>query len=287
MSNSGPYSAQIQRAIAGLLAGNNTWTGTNTFTGAVIYSGGITTPSITFTGGQSLVGSTADVTVLSRSTNLQEFRLGPSGDCLSFQKGTGSGFIQTSSSDNLNLGVNNTQYWRLEGTTGHFGAVTDNVNDIGASGANRPRTLYAGTSVVSPAVLAGAGTLASAGEIRLPNAGVVAWRTSGNTGNVAMNLTGGTDLISFAAGTLYPNGYNFYTADSTGLSVNNAGVVTASSALNATETTYANRPATPAVGMLCNFSDSNTATWGATIAGGGAKKVCGRYNGTNWTVVGV
>lgn len=208
MSNSGPYSAQIQRAIAGLLAGNNTWTGTNTFTGAVIYSGGITTPSITFTGGQSLVGSTADVTVLSRSTNLQEFRLGPSGDYLSFQKGTGSGFIQTSSSDNLNLGVNSTQYWRLEGTTGHFGAVTDNVNDIGASGANRPRTIYVGTSVVSPVLIA-------------------------------------------------------------------------------TETKYANRPATPAVGMLCNFSDSNTATWGATIAEGGANKVCGRYNGHNWTVVGV
>jgi hypothetical protein len=48
--------------------------------------------------------------------------------------------------------------------------------------------------------------------------------------------------------------------------------------------TYANRPASPIVGMLCTFTDSNTATWGATIAGGGANFVLGFYNGTNWTV---
>ena len=36
MAAQGPYSAQIQRAINGLLAGDNTWTGTNTFTGTVV-----------------------------------------------------------------------------------------------------------------------------------------------------------------------------------------------------------------------------------------------------------
>ena len=37
MAAQGPYSAQIQRAINGLLAGDNTWTGTNTFTGTVTF----------------------------------------------------------------------------------------------------------------------------------------------------------------------------------------------------------------------------------------------------------
>jgi hypothetical protein len=37
-------------------------------------------------------------------------------------------------------------------------------------------------------------------------------------------------------------------------------------------------------GALEAFSDSTTATWGATIAGGGSNHVLGYCNGTNWTV---
>ncbi|MES3005008.1 MAG: tail fiber domain-containing protein [Patescibacteria group bacterium] len=43
------------------------------------------------------------------------------------------------------------QKWRIN-ATGHFLAATDNTLDIGASGATRPRTLYVGTSVVTPAI---------------------------------------------------------------------------------------------------------------------------------------
>lgn len=42
----------------------------------------------------------------------------------------------------------------------------------------------------------------------------------------------------------------------------------------------------PTAGQLQLFTDSNTATWGATISGGGANTVLGFYNGTNWTVMG-
>lgn len=41
----GPFSAQIERAVAALLAGNNTWTGTNTFTGGTSYAGNVS-PSV-------------------------------------------------------------------------------------------------------------------------------------------------------------------------------------------------------------------------------------------------
>jgi hypothetical protein len=43
---------------------------------------------------------------------------------------------------------------------------------------------------------------------------------------------------------------------------------------------------TAAAGAVTYITDSNTATWGATVAGGGANKVLAWYNGTNWTVIG-
>lgn len=49
---------------------------------------------------------------------------------------------------------------------------------------------------------------------------------------------------------------------------------------------FANLPATPVTGMLATVTDSNTATWGATIAAGGSNVVLAFYNGTNWTVAG-
>ena len=49
---------------------------------------------------------------------------------------------------------------------------------------------------------------------------------------------------------------------------------------------FASVPATPVEGMLVAITDSSTATWGATITGGGANHVLGYYNGTNWTVAG-
>jgi len=45
-------------------------------------------------------------------------------------------------------------------------------------------------------------------------------------------------------------------------------------------------PTTPKAGMVIPVTDSNTVTWGATIAGGGANPVLAVYNGTNWTVAG-
>lgn len=49
---------------------------------------------------------------------------------------------------------------------------------------------------------------------------------------------------------------------------------------------FASLPASPVEGMMAWVNDSNTATWGATVAGGGADKVLAVYNGTNWTVAG-
>lgn len=48
--------------------------------------------------------------------------------------------------------------------------------------------------------------------------------------------------------------------------------------------TFANLPASPITGMMATVTDSNTTTWGATIAGGGANTVLAFWNGSAWTV---
>lgn len=52
------------------------------------------------------------------------------------------------------------------------------------------------------------------------------------------------------------------------------------------EFAFADLPDPPALGMTAVVNNSNTSTWGATIAGGGANVVLAFYNGTNWTVAG-
>jgi hypothetical protein len=47
---------------------------------------------------------------------------------------------------------------------------------------------------------------------------------------------------------------------------------------------FADLPSDPPTGMLRVVTDSNTATWGATVAAGGANTVLAFYNGTVWTV---
>lgn len=54
---------------------------------------------------------------------------------------------------------------------------------------------------------------------------------------------------------------------------------------NLAPTAFASLP-TGAEGDLACITDSSTATWGATITGGGANNVIGFFNGTNWKVMG-
>lgn len=57
--------------------------------------------------------------------------------------------------------TSNTVRWQIN-ASGHFIANTDNAIDIGAAGATRPRTIYAGTNVVAGGVvLASAGSFAA------------------------------------------------------------------------------------------------------------------------------
>lgn len=50
---------------------------------------------------------------------------------------------------------------------------------------------------------------------------------------------------------------------------------------------FASLPGSPLEGQEANITDCNTAVWGATAAAGGSTHAKVRYNGTNWTVVGI
>jgi hypothetical protein len=108
-------------------------------------------------------------------------------------------------------------------------------------------------------------------------------RNGGDGGNLVLGSgAGGTGTTANGvAGTV-----TLKAGATTAAVVEAAATVTISKALTLTPTAFASLP-TGAEGMLAWVNDSNTATWGATIAAGGANKVMAAFNGTNWTVVGV
>ncbi len=72
---------------------------------------------------------------------------------LTAENGVADAIIGTASNHPFGIITNNATIWSFA-TAGHFTANTDNTYDIGASGATRPRTLYLGTSIKTPAFVA-------------------------------------------------------------------------------------------------------------------------------------
>ena len=78
----------------------------------------------------------------------------------------------------LQFGSDGGTQWMLN-SSGHFLTLVDNTQDIGASAANRPRSLYVGTQL-------SIGTdPASVGAIRLPNASSIVFRNAANNLDVS------------------------------------------------------------------------------------------------------
>lgn len=115
---------------------------------------------------------------------------------LSFYTDAGGGIIRTEQAGTgvaraLTLGTGIAGRWQIT-AVGHLLAVTDNVYDIGASGATRPRNLYVGSTIVAPRVALAASADANRSVTDPTN---------------AMNVFNGTA----PAGTL-ANGATFYAA---------------------------------------------------------------------------
>ena len=118
------------------------------------------------------------------------------------EKGSGGGTARA-----LQLGTDGTGRWQIGATTGYLLAVVDNTYDIGASGATRPRTIYAGTNVVAGADVVATGFLIGS-NIRADSTGAFFWSgrsalTSGADGNILLSNLAITDfgLLQFGGTT--------------------------------------------------------------------------------------
>ena len=77
----------------------------------------------------------------------------------------------------LRFGTGGGVQWMLD-SSGHLEAIADDRQDIGASGANRPRSIYVGTQISV------GDDPARSGAIRLRNNAAIAFRNGANSGNV-------------------------------------------------------------------------------------------------------
>ena len=108
---------------------------------------------------------------------------------------TGSQLVlRTAVAANLGFDTNLTRRWTIN-TSGHFLAASDNVYDIGASGVNRPRSVYAGTNFI----VTGAGSYNwdSRSVMSSPSDGVI--RLSNNAVTDFSRLQFGGTTSSFPA----------------------------------------------------------------------------------------
>ena len=82
--------------------------------------------------------------------------------------GTGQVSLGAYSNHAVELRTNNTNRWQIS-SAGHLLGFVDNSYDIGASGATRPRTVYAGTSVEGGYIRAGAASAGAASTTTIGN----------------------------------------------------------------------------------------------------------------------
>jgi hypothetical protein len=97
-------------------------------------------------------------TTFNDASNYKRISLyGSSGDYFIDANGAGTGtstgdlYLRNTGTHSIRLWTGGSERWRVE-NNGQLSAGTDNSWDIGATGANRPRTGYFGTSVVTPLV---------------------------------------------------------------------------------------------------------------------------------------
>jgi hypothetical protein len=135
---------------------------------------------------------------------------------------TSKGLLQSNAAAGLMLQNTNSgpiQFYVGAGTTlaysfssaGHLLAGTDNTYDIGAAGATRPRSVYAGTAVAVGA------TPATAGELRVPSGGSLRARNLANNNNGILIGSAGAGTDTILVGTSGVTGDIAFSMGSTGI----------------------------------------------------------------------
>lgn len=156
--------------------------------GSILFGGTI---SITQDGNAlDILSTTSTSTVYNRILNGSgRIDFGVNGSAAD-SRGTGtlaySAVVMSVADKALEFGTNFISRWRIT-NTGHLLGVTDNTYDIGATGATRPRTLYIGTSIISPSIELGSTSAALKVGTYSADVGVVL------AGYITIKDSGGTD----------------------------------------------------------------------------------------------
>ncbi|MFN4091642.1 MAG: beta strand repeat-containing protein [Brevundimonas sp.] len=168
-----------------------------------------------------------DVLAQYRGTSAQTFRIyNTRTDASNYERATfgwaanalviGTEAAGTGSGRNLQLSTSGTSRWQVNAASGHFIAVADNTYDFGASGANRARTGYFGTSVFA-ATSIGIGVTTAASPLTVQSASVANPLATFNDGT-------GYALAYFGSAVDTPNGRGYLTLRNPGTDGNGSGV---------------------------------------------------------------
>ena len=193
--------------------------------------------------------------------------------------GTGSttrGFdIGTNGTGDITFFTSGSNKWRIAGTTGHLIATSDNAFDIGASGANRPRDIYAGGNGVF------GGLVSAANGFRAPSSSQIIassdgiWRLTNSSVNDFNRLQFGSTTDAFPA----------IARDGAGIKFTGA-AAGSTSWIKVPAVAVASLPAaaTAGVGARSFVNDALTPVFGSAVTGGGAVTVPVYSTGSAWNV---
>lgn len=207
-SDSGFYNAGSDR-ICGVSTANARWCfigNSFIFSSAVSFAWGSTTDPESASGDTILARDAANILALKNGTNAQEFRIYETdaandnylrifsnGSTYQIISGTSGGSHRTmvigpqGNSGVLQFQTQAIGRWTVD-ANGHFVGVVDNTYDIGASGATRPRSIYASTSILSQGGGFTCGASGTACTISLPATAAT------NLFDSALAASGGTDV---------------------------------------------------------------------------------------------
>ena len=154
----------------------------------------------------------------------------------------------------------------------------------------------AGATAYAPVAVSGDSTLSSTGVVTnvKVNGGAIpasatCLGTNGSTQLVNCTVQGNASKVQLSTGTTSTGAVGIYDVNgnliaSTGVTVSSPGY----NALGLGTNLFASLPACSSgvEGKVAAVTNSTTATWGATISGGGSNHVLAYCDGTNWTVMG-
>jgi hypothetical protein len=174
----------------------------------------------------------------------------------------------------LEIQTDGVSRWTIS-TAGHFLAAADNTYDIGPSGANRPRDIYAGGNGIFGGLISATNGFRAPGSSQFIASSDGVWRLTNATVNDFNRLQFGGTTDAFPA----------IARDGAGIKITGAAAgLTSHIKVPAVAVTSLPAAATAGVGARAFVNDALSPVFGSTVATGGAVAVPVYSDGAAWKV---